>query len=124
MFVRRLLACAALLAALGCGGERTYKVAGTVTLEGKPVAQGSIVFESDSGGPGVFSSGIVAGKYELQAKVGKKKVIISAYRTRPGTENEPQPAIDEYIPARYNTKTELVREVMPADNHFDFALKK
>lgn len=114
---------AVILLTAGCG-ERTYKVSGTVTFDGKPVETGSIAFEAADGGAGVAASGIRNGKYELQSKAGQKKVIISAFRVRPGTENEPQPAVDEYIPKKYNVETELIKEVMATDNRFDFELKK
>jgi hypothetical protein len=120
---RLLMGCAA-LAALICTscGERTYKVSGTVTFEGAVVENGSIVFDDADGGPGNHSSGITNGKYELFSKVGKKKVVISARKIRPGTENDPQPVMEEYIPVKYNVETTLVKEVMPAENRFD--LKK
>jgi hypothetical protein len=113
-----------LVALAGCG-EPTYKVTGTVQFEGKPIENGSIAFESADGGPGVASSGITKGKYELQSKAGKKKVLILARRVRPGTENDPQPAMEEFIPARYNSESELFREVKAGvENRVDFELKK
>ena len=36
----------------GCGGERTYHIAGTVTFMGKPVPAGQIVFEPADGNKG------------------------------------------------------------------------
>lgn len=112
-----------LLMAAGCG-EREYKVTGMVTFDGKPIENGSIVFESAEGGAGLANAGISNGKYELQSKVGKKKVIISANRVRPGTEKDIQPSYDAYIPTKYNTDSELTKEVMPTENRFDFDLKK
>lgn len=114
---------AGLLVILGCG-ERTYKVHGTVNFDGKPVENGTIVFEAGDGGAGVASSGIKNGAYELQSKVGKKKVIISAFRTRPGTEKDVQPSVDEYIPKKYNVETTLFKDVAATDNRFDFNLEK
>jgi hypothetical protein len=110
----------------GCGGgEKTYKVSGTVTFDGKPVESGTISFESAAGGAGVASSGITGGKYELQSKAGKKKVQITASRPLPGKEKEPTPPMESYIPVKYNTMTELTKEVSAsAENRFDFDLKK
>ena len=124
--ISRLLLCCVALAAMTCTscGERTYKVSGIVTFEGVPIETGSIVFDDADGGPGTFSSGITKGKYELFSKVGKKKIAISARKIRPGTENDPQPVSEEYIPAKYNNETELRKDVLPAENRFDFELKK
>ena len=113
----------AMLLVAGCG-ERTYKVSGTVTFDGKPVENGTIVFEAADSGAGLANSGIKDGKFELQSKIGKKKVVISAFRTRPGTEKDVQPSVDEYIPRKYNLETTLFKDVAATDNQFDFNLEK
>jgi len=41
-----------LLFLAGCGGERTYRLAGKVTFQGKPVPAGQIVFEPAAGNSG------------------------------------------------------------------------
>src|SRR5262245_60115494 len=111
------------LALAGCG-DGTHPVSGTVSFDGQPVGTGTIVFEAADGGPGLASSGIKDGKYELRSKAGKKKGVITAFRTKPGTEKDPQTATEEYIPEKYNTKSELTKEVAAGDNKFDFDLKK
>ncbi|MCI0456927.1 MAG: hypothetical protein L0Z62_08110 [Gemmataceae bacterium] len=107
----------------GCG-DGTHSVSGTVSFDGQPVETGTIVFEAADGGPGLASSGIKNGKYELRSKAGKKKVVITAFRPKPGTEKDPQPATEEYIPAKYNTESTLTKEVVAGENKFDFDLKK
>jgi hypothetical protein len=119
-----LCATVVLLTIAGCG-DGTHSVSGTVTFEGKPVSTGSITFEAADGGPGVASSGIKDGKYELRSKAGKKKVVITAFRPKPGAEKDPQPPTEEYIPEKYNTKSELTAEVTAGgENRFNFDLKK
>jgi hypothetical protein len=112
----------AMLLVAGCG-ERTYKVSGTVNFDGKPVENGTIVFEA-ADGAGLANAGISNGKYELHSKIGKKKVVISAFRKVPGTEKDQQPPLEAYLPAKYNTESTLFREVTATDNRFDFNLEK
>jgi hypothetical protein len=70
--------------ASGCGGEGKVRVSGSVTLDGNPVNNGSIIFEAADGGPGAFSGGIIEGAYELRSTPGSKKVRISAYGSSGG----------------------------------------
>jgi hypothetical protein len=64
----------AMLAALllGCGGERTYNLSGSVTYQGKPVPAGQIVFEpaADNKGPAGFAK-IKDGHYDTQILDGR-----------------------------------------------------
>src|SRR5262249_47024576 len=110
----------------GCGdpSARTYPVFGTVTFEGKPVETGYITFDPADGAAGTVNAPINDGKYELQAKAGKKKVSILAYRDRPGVKlaggRVPR---DCYIPTRYNPQPILTADVTPdGENRFDFPL--
>ncbi|ASV74064.1 hypothetical protein THTE_1462 [Thermogutta terrifontis] len=60
---------ALLLSGSGGGGPKTYHVSGTVTLDGKPVPAGSILFEPDQSkgntGPAGFAK-IKDGKYDTR----------------------------------------------------------
>ncbi len=122
--ITTLCAIFVLLAVVGCG-EKIYTVSGTVSYDGKPVENGNIVFEAADGGPGLASGGIKDGKYTLQSKPGKKKVAITGYRPKAGSDpKDPQPPTEEYIPAKYNIKSELTKEVTSGENRFDFDLPK
>ncbi len=131
-----LLACGLVLASLtlaGCGGGETgpkmHTVNGTVTFDGNPVEKGRIQFRSIDGGK-AYSSEIVEGKYSLQAEAGEVKVEIVASRNIPGKfdnsnpDEEPQPVGEMYIPAKYNTKSELTATIKEdGENSIPFDLK-
>jgi len=66
----------AILAAAGCGGPPRATVRGTVTLDGKPLAAGLVVFE----GSGRSYGGTIGpdGRYELR-HLGKPEVLPGTY---------------------------------------------
>ena len=119
-----------LLGVLGCGGgSETYDVSGAVTLDGQPVKEGDIIFEASDGSIGSDAGKIIDGKYSLEVKPGRKKVVIRSQRKVPGKSiegamGENLDETEEAIPARYNESTELTAEVgSSSDNTFDFPLR-
>lgn len=62
------------VALVGCGGERTYHLSGTVTFQGKPVPTGHITFEPDASagnhGPAAFAK-IKDGHYDTGGGEGR-----------------------------------------------------
>jgi hypothetical protein len=126
-----VLGTVALLAVVGCGGEGagTYVVSGEVTFDGEPVKDGDIMLEPVEPGKAPDAGKIRDGKFEFRATPGKKKVKIQASRIekypagRKGAMGETEGPVD-YIPERYNAKTELTEEVSAGGtNKFTFALK-
>jgi hypothetical protein len=140
----RPLACssfARLLAVLlvGCGGEKDdlprRSVAGTVTLDGKPLSQGSIQFLPT--GPDTPTAAMVevkGGTYTITTAQGlvpgHYKVLISSANVPasdpakadalPGMSGPP---LKELLPVRYNAQSTLSAEVKTdAPNAFDFLL--
>ncbi len=128
---------AALLLALasGCGSEtggpQRYIASGSVTLDGKPLTTGYILFEPEDRSIASDAGPIKDGKYSFESQPGKKKVQISATRPtgrtqeelNPGSGNEP--VYEQYLPAKYSSDaTELRAEVSESgENTFDFDLK-
>lgn len=118
-----------LVATLGCTGEagpRKYDVTGTVTLNGQPLAEGSVRFQPTVPGGRPEGASIEEGRFTLQAAEGAYQVVISA--SRPVESKRPMkdmgPSYVEAIPARYNTATTLSADVKPAGpNVFTFALR-
>jgi hypothetical protein len=110
--------------AAGCE-KRLCKVSGEVTFDGEPVQHGDIVFTPDDPNLGSEAGKIHDGKFEFLAKPGKCKVVIQAARGIPGTRDplnggERQ---KDFIPSRYNRKTELRAEVTAkGENQFEFHL--
>jgi hypothetical protein len=116
---------AALLLVGGCG-DKMCKVTGEVTFDGKPVESGEVQFTPEDPHHRTEVGQIKDGKFELRSTPGKMKVEVKASRAIPGTKDplNPGPIIDSYIPARYNTNTELTAEVTSGGpNHFTYHLE-
>ncbi len=129
-----------ILAAAGCGGTDgpvTYPISGSVTLDGKPLETGEILFRSE-GAVATFAGTISAGKYSLSATAGKMRVEISSTQIVPGkqgqrggtpgdpiSESNTALVYKEAISANYNKESTLTADVIPSGPHqFNFALKK
>jgi len=124
------------LISAGCGGgsgdaPALYNVEGTVTFAGEPVETGRIQFRADEGAGTAYSAEITNGKYKLETVPGKMKIEITASRAVPGKmgeaaspDEQPQPVMEMYIPAKYNTASTLTAEVTKGDNTIPFQLEK
>jgi hypothetical protein len=112
---------------VGCGDKQVAeapraKVSGKITLNGKPVTTGRIIFDLGNGQPpGSFD--ILDGSYEGLAMIGKNRVVINA--TRKVSMKEKMKMTEEnMIPPRYNSASEITREVVAGQpNEFNFDLK-
>jgi hypothetical protein len=137
---RRFAAPLALLALVGCADPAPpvdtlprKAISGTVTLDGQPLPEGSIQFDpvERALGTTVATGGIKDGKYSIERKLGpvpgKYKVSISsipAIKIGPNEEPGPRPKQDpEKIPAQYNTKSTLTKEITDGLAPIDFELK-
>lgn len=121
---------------LGCGGgpgdyPDIGSVYGYVTMDGKPLANASVSFQPDeAGGRPSSATTDESGYYELRysasmdgAKVGKHTVRISTYAsTMADGEGGQTAGTPETVPNRYNTQSELTKNVEPGSNEFDFEL--
>src|SRR6185369_10317424 len=109
-----------LLTLAGCGSGQFAPVSGTVTLDGKPLANAAVNFQPvESKDSGLASAGKTdaSGRYSLRvvmnnasgAVVGKHRVSISTLQEEDPTKDLPpgKQRPKDPIPARYNTKTEL-----------------
>jgi len=114
------------LAAVGCGRPAGVVSTGTVTLDGKPVSTGAIVFKPEDKSVAAEGSMIEAGRFRIVGKPGKRRVEISASAPAPGTPDPPTGPVQfvEIVPPRYNTKSTLTVEVKePGPNTFTFELE-
>jgi hypothetical protein len=130
----RFIIVAILVAAcIGCGRDELNRVvvSGEVKYAGELIPNGQVVFypTDDTPGPATAAT-ITAGKYLADAKggvpAGKHRVMIEAYRAptaRPGI-NVEDLGREQYIPAKYNTRSELTTELNEAESpaQRDFAL--
>ena len=113
------------LAAVGCGRPAGVVSTGTVTLDGKPVASGAIVFKPEDRSVAAEGSMIEAGRFRVVGKPGKRRVEISASAPAPGTPDPPTGPVQfvEIVPPRYNAKSTLSVDVKePGPNTFTFEL--
>jgi hypothetical protein len=105
---------------------------GTVQLDGKLLAKGSIALAPIDGTPGPGGGGSISdGKYEIKRGLqpGKYRVEIRGTIALPNRKvrNAPIPSelVDEevsVIPEKYNSKSNLFREVTDGANVLDFNL--
>jgi len=114
---------------VGCGssGLDTQPVSGKVTFDGQPIAEGRILFRGTGSDPRAFSAEIKDGQYQMEAMAGKVRVEITASRPVPGKFDESNPGEkvpvgEMYIPARYNSQSELSAEVTAGKNELNFDL--
>jgi hypothetical protein len=105
----------------------THPVTGQVTLDGKPLESGTILFQPaapETLGTPPGSGKIVNGRYELQAPLGTNRVSISSLKeaTRPdATGARP---MEEQVDEKFNVNTELTADVVEGPNTKDFAVTK
>lgn len=112
----------------GCGGPEhpdVGEVSGTVTLDDKPLAEASIMFQPSNGRASTGTTD-ANGKYSLMyldgvsgAMIGSNKVMIS---TQVDGEDGQPPLVKEKLPPRYHSRTELTADVKAGSNTFDFKL--
>lgn len=136
----RMIVSATFLAAVtllaGCGSDlpELGTVTGIVTLDDKPLADATVVFEPENDR---FSQGFTdaEGRYELMYKVGvagaalgKHTVRITKFEGGGEGEEEDDPAgadgeeAKSIVPAAYNTQTTLTEEVKSGSQEIDFKL--
>jgi hypothetical protein len=131
----RIVLCLPLLFLLaGCGKVGNHAaIHGTVTLDGKPLERGSILFEPTGETKGAVTGGeIKDGRYDLPRSIGPaigwNRVRIMAVRRTgrmlpnpmgpPGSMNE---VYEGAVAARFDTESILKVEVHAGDNAADFA---
>ena len=117
-----------LLAIGGCGGEPVPEeysgppvVSGAVSLDGFPLPGVTVSFESPEAGSFKTNTG-KTGKYSFEGEetsppLGKYLVRITASADAAAADSESQ-----RLPARYNSTSELVVDVMSRQNPIDFPL--
>ena len=123
----------------GCGGPEgpaTVTVTGSVSLDGKPVTSGQIIFYDVAGVEKAYAGVIEDGEFSFPSTAGQKKVSITSPQEVAGSSiivggtpgdpvsaENPAPQILESIPAKYNDQTELTANVNTSgDNTFPFEL--
>jgi hypothetical protein len=127
-FLRSVSLGAACLVLAGCAPSRPQParapVRGAVTLDGKPLAEGTIYFKTEA--TGRFDAVPIAeGRFVGPAEPGTLFVQITAYEklTEPAP-GAPPPLPENLIPRRYNVQSTLSAEVsLAGPNEFTFDLR-
>lgn len=123
----RLVLGGLLLSVVGCGGSNIAPVSGRITLDNKPLANATVLFQplSNEKYPGPSSAGKTneQGEYTLQlatsdvrgARVGKHKVVITAYEGNGAIPSSSGRGIvpKGLVPRCYNVESELTFDVPP-----------
>src|SRR4051812_19705158 len=79
--MRTLLLAAGLILLAGCdSGPKMYRVTGTVSWEGKPIAEGNITLIAEDDKTTPAPAKIIDGKFKLKTTAGMKKVEITNRR--------------------------------------------
>jgi len=110
-----LTLCLPLLA--GCGGERPAEVSGSVTIDGKPLPDGEIIFEPADGVKTPAAAKVKDGVYTVMVLPGSKKVKVTA--SRPPKKRDPvlgDAAREPSIGPEFNDRTTLTFDVQPGIN--------
>ena len=129
-----MIALVATSAASGCGesGPARRAVAGSITLDGKPLPSGTVVFAPLDGATAAVAEvsdgtyrlaparGLAPGRYQVEVRAEAPTGKRVPHPDLPGETIE---EVRNLIPPQFNARTELAVEVKPdADNTFDFAL--
>jgi len=106
---------------VGCGtsGVQVAPVSGRVTFDGQPLAAAELLFQPDGNQRPSRGRTDAEGHYDLAYKRGQEGAIVGKHTvqitiSREVNKNAP------ILAARFNTQSELRREVIPGPNEFDF----
>jgi hypothetical protein len=118
----------------GCGGstDGRLEISGEVTFDGKPIPDGYVTLSPLGSGPSAGGR-IRNGKFTVERKKGPKegkyRVSIEAMRETgkkiaidPAIPDDKVPETVQYIPARYNSRSELTADVSAENTHFTWKL--
>jgi hypothetical protein len=115
---------------VGCQRDSMVEIAGDVTIEGKPLEEGTIRFAPrNQQGPSAGTT-VQHGKYHLRLLPGTKTVRIEAFKTlgeRPADPSMPNarmtPVKQQLLPNNYNVESTLTCDVESKKCQYDFDLK-
>jgi hypothetical protein len=97
----------------GCGGSGRVSVSGRVTVDGKPVPEGSITFIPEKGNPGPTAGGAIRdGSYKIDARkgpmTGKHRMEVHAVARTGRSIPDPR------SPGKADVKVDETKDIVPA----------
>ncbi|WP_437191467.1 hypothetical protein [Planctomicrobium sp. SH527] len=115
---------------IGCGRSDivpTTVVEGTVTFDGTPVEMGEIRLSPVDINQSGTAAKIENGRFRAESPLGQMKVLITAYRETKGKVVELNPGeksapVEQFIPTKFNEKTELQIDVKKGTQPVTFDL--
>jgi hypothetical protein len=111
----------------GCSkGPPMGDVQGNVTVNGKPLAEGTIRFLPVNGDTPATGGSIINGTFQVQVPVSKQRVEIAANmidpEKTPPNATADQIVMKKLVPDRYNSQSELTLDVVPGLNEPTYEL--
>ena len=112
---------------LGCGPRKPV-VEGEITLDSVPIGKGAIQLIPADGKGQTAGTGVVDGRYRMEASPGTMTVIVNWPQANgkmldPGGSGQMIDRYVESVPPKYNEKSELTVTVKPGVNVSDFTLE-
>ncbi|MFO0912457.1 MAG: hypothetical protein U0795_05855 [Pirellulales bacterium] len=122
-----------LVCLVGCSDDKMATVTGKVTIDGTPIAKGSIMFKPVDGKSSTTGGEIVEGEYKVEVPYGVQSVeirspkVVGKKKLYDTPDSPVQDLLDEVLPPRYNNETELQVTVEKGKTdpvNFELTLKK
>jgi hypothetical protein len=122
-----VLAAVSALLISGCSyGPPMGDVQGTVTVNGQPLVEGSILFIPVNGETQSTGAIITNGAFQTEVPVAKQRVEITAniidQEKTPPNPTDDQIVMKKLVPDRYNVKSELILDVVDGLNEPVYSL--
>jgi hypothetical protein len=115
---------------IGCGPEsKMATIKGTVTVDGKPPATGSISFAAVDGLTPNTGATITDGKFSSEIPIGESKVeirvpkVVGRKKLYDTPDSPMQDIMEEVLPPKFNEQTELRFTAKKGENQNDWDLR-
>ncbi|MGA2058875.1 MAG: carboxypeptidase-like regulatory domain-containing protein [Thermoguttaceae bacterium] len=101
-------------------GPELGEVQGTVTLDGRPLARATVIFEPKAGGHASKAVTDASGRYRLVYLRDTRGALVGSHVVKVFTASEDDSK--ERIPARYNKQSTLAADVVSGANEYNVSL--
>jgi hypothetical protein len=129
ILVDLFMAVAVMCGVTSCQRSNMVEIAGKVTINGKPLNEGTITFAPRNQPGPTAGTTVKNGGYSLRLFPGSKSVRIEGFRVvgerraeLAGPDSRMVPVKEQILPAKYNRQSSLSCEVESAGNDYHFLL--